>query len=298
MSLTAEAARALAMAAQARHGGGSEPRAARPGGGEAHLFETVGPKGPILIKVWADSDRAARQARRQTQVAQTLTTGAFRVPEVLFFDASCRAMAMPKIDGTDLATVWRAGGAEVAASAGRWLRTYHGLTQHPCPFDAKGQVNWLSRLIAAAQDGQRAIPDPDGFAKTARDVQAMAAGVTGRPSARAVTHRDMTLSNLMLDVDGTVWGLDFENTREDEPLRDVFTLALDLMTLGASDGQQAATDLRHAYGTDQTDLAVRLFLQRCFCLWVWANTPQVPSARQLRRLEVAEDLLHRDAPVI
>lgn len=304
MSLTPGAARALAQQALARHGGGgggSNLRAARPGGGAAHLFAAERPEGPILIKVWADADRAARQARRQTEVVQALHAGACRAPEVLFFDTSCRAMAMPRIDGTDLAALWRAGGAEVAEGAGRWLRAYHGLTLDPCPFDPTGQVNWLSRLIASAQDGRRAIPDPDGFAKAARGVQAMAGGVTGRPSARAVTHRDMTLSNLMRDGNGTVWGLDFENSRMDEPLRDVFTLALDLMTLGAagaSDGEQAVSDLRHGYGAEQADPAVRLFLQRCFCLWVWANTPETPSARQLRRIEVAEDLLHRGAPVI
>ncbi|SNR99448.1 aminoglycoside phosphotransferase family protein [Antarctobacter heliothermus] len=298
MSLTAEAARASAIKALAHHGGGSEPRAARPGGGAAHLFATDTPEGPILIKVWADADRAARQARRQTQVARVLNAGDCRAPKVLFFDEPCRAMAMPTVNGTDLAALWRAGREDVPGLSGQWLAAFHGLTRRPCPFDPTGQVNWLSRLVAAALDGQRAIPDPAGFAKVARGVQAMADGVSGCASARAVTHRDMTLSNLMLDVDGTIWGLDFENTRVDEPLRDVFTLALDLMTLGAQDGKDAVARLVRRYGDGDSDPAVRLFLQRCFCLWVWANTPATPSARQLHRLEVAEDLLHRDDPVI
>ncbi|WP_417208263.1 aminoglycoside phosphotransferase family protein [Antarctobacter sp.] len=296
MSLTAGAARALAIEALARHGGGSEPRAARAGGGAAHLFAANGPEGPILIKVWADADRATRQVRRQRQVARAMKDGPCRAPGVVFFDEACRAMAMPRIDGTDLAALWRDRRAEVPDLAGRWLGTYHGLTLRPCPFDPTGQVNWLSRLIEAVLTGQRPIPDPDGFAKAARGVQAMAGDVTGRAATRAVTHRDMTLSNLMLDRDGTIWGLDFENRREDEPLRDVFTLALDLMT--QHDGDDAVARLVQSYGAEGTDPAVRLFLQGCFCLWVWANTPVTPSARQLRRWGVADDLLRRDRPVI
>ncbi|WP_323769160.1 phosphotransferase [Antarctobacter sp.] len=289
----------MAVKALARHGVGSEPRAARPGGGAAHLFAADGADGPILIKVWADADRAARQVRRQRQVARALSAGACRAPGVLFYDEACRAMGMPRIDGMDLAALWREGHADVPDLAGRWLRAYHGVTLRPCPFDPTGQVNWLSRLIEAVLTRQRNIPGPDGFAKAARGVQAMAGGVTGRASARAVTHRDMTLSNLMLDRDGTIWGLDFENKREDEPLRDVFTLTLDLMTHNGQDGDGAVARLVQSYGAaDGTDPAVRLFLQGCFCLWVWANTPMTPSARQLRRLGVADNLLQRTTPVI
>lgn len=300
MSLAPGAAWTLAAESLARHGFGGPPRPLQGTGAaaQAHLFEADGPEGPILVKVWHDPDRAMRQARRQRQVARAMQRGAFRVPAVLFFDSDLRALGMPKVAGESLATLWHAGRTEVPATAGHWLAAYHGLTRQAVRFDPTGQVNWLSRLIGATRDGQRDIPEPDGFIASAHAVQAMSQGVSGRPSVRAVTHRDMTLSNLMLAVDGACWGLDFENKREDEPLRDVFTLVLDLLSLGPRGGADAMADLRRSYGDDTSDPAVRLFLQRCFCLWVWANTPPVPSARQLRRLAVAEALLRAETAVI
>ncbi|SMX36206.1 phosphotransferase family protein [Maliponia aquimaris] len=302
MRLTPDAALRIAGDALARHGGGTGLRLLRAGEGpaQAHLFTAQTAAGPVLLKLWPESaaERAARQARRQRQVARSLRDGPYRVPGVTFFDAEARVLAMPLVTGQDLAALWSDSDTRAPQAAGGWLAAYHGLTRRTCAFDPTGQVNWLARLVAAGESGARTIPDLPGFTAAARRVTALAQAATGHATVRAVTHRDMTLSNLILDTDGTVWGIDLENSREDEPLRDLFTLALDLRTQGPGDGEQAATQLSQAYGDTGTDPQVRLALQGCFCLWVWANTPLTPSIRQTRRLEVAEALLRRDTPAI
>lgn len=302
MSLTPDAAQHLAAQALDRHGGGTGLRLLRAGSGpaQAHLFTADTGAGPILLKLWPEgaADRAARQARRQRQVARVMRDGLYCVPGVTFFDPGARVLAMPLVAGQDLATLWARGDPRVPQAAGGWLAAYHGLSRRACAFDPTGQVNWLARLVMAGASGARTIPDLSGFTAAARQVTETAKAATGRATVRAVTHRDMTLSNLVLGSDDTAWGIDLENSREDEPLRDLFTLALDLRTQGPGDGDQATQQLSQAYGETGTDPQVRLVLQGCFCLWVWANTPLTPSVRQTRRLEVALELLRRDTPAL
>ncbi|KUF12339.1 hypothetical protein AVJ23_01000 [Pseudoponticoccus marisrubri] len=271
------------------------------GARQAHLFRAERPEGPLVVKTWAPeaAERARAQARRQSELAPALQDGPCRVPAVHFFDEDHLALAMQAVPGHDLATLWQdRGDPRLARAAGHWLRALHGLSLRETRFDPKGQVNWLDRLVAAGEAGNRAIPDLPGFTRAARAVQARMVAAAGRSATRAITHRDMTLSNLMLDASGTVWGLDVENRREDEPLRDLFTLALDLATLGPGDAGPGRAALIAGYGDAQTHPLVRLALQGGFALWVWANTPARPSRRQIRRLAFAERVLADDAPLI
>ncbi len=294
--MTPDEARARAAEALRRHWDGALPVAMAGGGGDACLFSAKGPRGAVVVKVWADGDRALRQARQQRQVARAMTEGRFRVPRVRFVDQELQALGMVRVNGRSFSSLWPEDQAGLAEAAGGWLAAFHGLTRRDCAFDPTGQVNWLDRLVAAGAEGQRYIADFTEFQRAAQAVRNMAPELHGLPSVSAVTHRDMTLSNLILGMDGRVWGIDFENRREDEPLRDLFTLALDMLTPGG-DEEQVAT-LVMSYGDRRTAPKVRSFLQCCFCLWVKANTPPAPSLRQSRRLQMADQLLRSDHPVI
>lgn len=280
-------------------------RPLRPGAppAQAHLFRA----GDLLVKVYAPEarDRALRQAARQSEAAALMTAGPHRVPPVNGVIADSGLLSMPWIEGADLARLYRAHpGPEHAQRAGAWLARFHALSARKWPFRPAGQVNWLNRLVAAGTQGDRHIPDLPGFTAAVRRTQAQAPRTRGQPARKAVTHRDMTLSNLLWDG-GIVWGIDLENTLEDEPLRDVFTLALDLMSLAAMPGDPAANQadravaaLVTAYADRHTARPVRLFLQRCFCLWVWANTPASPAQRHRIRLAIAQDLLAHDRLIL
>ncbi|MGP6085623.1 aminoglycoside phosphotransferase family protein [Antarctobacter jejuensis] len=294
--MTPAEAEARAVEALRRHWDGALPEALSGGGGDAFLFSAKGPCGAVVVKVWTDGARAQRQARQQRQAARAMSQGRFRVPRIRFVDQELQALGMVRVNGRSLAALWPEGSAGLAEAAGGWLAVFHGLTRRDCVFDPTGQVNWLDRLMAEGAAGGRPIADFTGFQAAAVSARDMAPALNGLPSTRAVTHRDMTLSNLMLSGDDRVWGIDFENRREDEPLRDLFTLALDVLTLGGDEEQVAA--LVAGYGDANTDPQVRLFLQRCFCLWVQANTPPAPSTRQALRLKVAQRLLASDRPFI
>jgi tRNA A-37 threonylcarbamoyl transferase component Bud32 len=254
--------------------------------------------GGLVVKVWPDAEaaRAAKQADRQAQVAAQMQ-GQCAVPVPKFFDVERGVLAMPAVAGQDLKALWQQGDTEAPRHAGRWLAEFHALTAHETQFWPRGQLNWLTGLVKAGQSGTREIIEFDAFCQAVEQVSAMRGKVRGKACRKAITHRDMTLSNLIWDGQ-VIWGIDFENDKEDEPLRDLFTLALDLAALGDGDIAQALADLRAAYGDTVTAPEVRLFLQRCFWLCVGANTPNAPAQRQLQRCEWAERGVHTETPVI
>lgn len=188
----------------------------------------------------------------------------------------------------------------VAALAGGWLAAFHALSLRPHPFRPAGHLTWAARLLEERRNGLRAGPDPEAFASAVAGLTPLAKAARGSAAFRCVTHRDMTLANLVAGPAGSVWGIDFENAREDEPLRDLFTLALDLCAQRVRAAERPATllALRQGYGHEIASPAARLFLQRAFALGVWANTPAQPSRRQAARLEAARWIMDRDDPVI
>ncbi|MBP0481911.1 phosphotransferase [Sagittula salina] len=250
----------------------------------------------LVLKVYAPefATRADAQARRQSEVSDQLT-GTNRAPAILFRRAT--TLVMPRLSGPDLATLWRQGDRHIPTLAGDWLRAFHAPTLRKFPFRPGGHVAWLHRLSDEVANGARSIPDPTAFQHSLERTESLAASARRQKATRAVTHRDMTLSNLLHDGRIT-WGIDFENTHEDEPLRDLFTLALDLLTLASPDAEPDLAPLRAAYGDRHTAAPVRLFLQRCFSTWVWANTPGSPSQRQAIRLAMARHLLDSDALIL
>ncbi|GAA4217452.1 aminoglycoside phosphotransferase [Sagittula marina] len=281
------AANALLREALSVQGVTSDPRPLDPDRppAQAQLFSD----GRTLYKVYAPDalTRATAQAKAQANVAQSGLA-----PPILFQQNTI--LAMPHLGGPDLATLWQKADASVAVEAGTWLRAYHALTLRRFPFRPAGHVKWLARLLDQADSGERHIPDQAAFRQAANRTREYAEAARKQKATRAVTHRDMTLSNLVRD-ETRVLGIDFENMREDEPLRDLFTLALDIATIG---NVSSLASLRAAYADRHTAPPVRLFLQRCFCHWVWANTPTAPSRRQTRRLDFARGLLDSDVLIL
>lgn len=284
-------ARHLAAGALRAHGLPGRPKALkwRSAPAQAQLFTA----GNLLLKVYAPDARARgqRQASRQQEVASALAQGSFRAPPVTFFDG--QTLTMPRIAGPDLATLWRDGDPTVPTLAGLWLRAFHDLSQHRFPFQPMPHVKWLRHVAGQVEKQDRPVIDPKAFTSACAEAMNQAHALRGQPSTRAIIHRDMTLANLLYDGSVT-WGIDFENTSEDAPLRDLFTLALDFVTLcrrNGSDDDRALTDLRAAYGDNRTAPRVREFLTICYALHVWANTPLAPTPIHHARLVTVRRLL-------
>lgn len=268
-------------------------------GPETWVFRAQGTPEPAVVKLWSEplAARAAAQAARQAEVAAALDTGPYRAPAVLRFDPDRRALIMQDAGGPDFCTrLETEAPGTVLADAGRWLRAFHDLTAEPRIFWPRGQVNWIKGLIAAVADGQRQPLDPQGFLAAARGLTGQRAMARGLPATRAVTHRDLTLANLVAGPGRTVWGIDFENVRADEPMRDVFSLALDALSRGVPEADLKA--LADAYADTRTAPQVRLFLQLCFAISVWVNTPPAPSHRQLAKWQAARHFLEAGRPLI
>lgn len=265
-------------------------------------FVVHGGSEPAVIKVWGpgNADKAQAQARRQAEVAQEMSDGLERAVPVLGFDAANCALLMAQAPGkpaTDLLQGQPDRLDELAHRAGQWCRAHHQSTLHPAGFRPAGHKAWLERLMVQVTSGERATPDADAFLTEVERLTTLAMPLRKRPSLRAVTHRDLTLGNLILSDDGTLWGLDFENAKEDEPGRDLFSLSLDLLRFAPDHAARRACNDRlwAGYGAAEIDPEVSAFLTQCFALGLWANTPAHPSQRQAERLELAHWLRRESA---
>lgn len=267
----------------------------------AQVFCAAHPDQRLTVKVFAPAgaETARAQAVRQRTVAAALPG---RVPEVLFFDDTRLVLGMAYADGPSLAALWPHLTATTAADrleeAGRWLAALHGLSAEAHPFRPKGQIAWLHRLLGWHAEGKRTIPEIAEFRAEVAALDTLAPLVRGTPSRRAVTHRDLHLSNLIATRRGLV-GLDFENDRPDEPLRDLVTLLVDVLAQPdpPGDPQRGAEALRRGYGPSGTDPQALLFLQKLFALGIWAATPPAPSLRQGARYLAARAILAAEAPL-
>ncbi|APZ54377.1 phosphotransferase family protein [Salipiger abyssi] len=267
----------------------------------AQVFCAAHPEERLTVKVFAPAgaEKARAQAARQAAVAGALPG---RAPDVLFFDEARLVLGMTYADGPSLAALWPHLSADEARArledAGRWLAALHDLSAEAHPFRPKGQIAWLHRLLGWHAEGKRAIPEIAAFRAEVAALEALALELRGRPARRAVTHRDLHLSNLVATDTGLV-GLDFENDRPDEPLRDLVALLVDAMAQPgtAEDLHRSAEALRRGYGETGTDPQVSLVLQRLFALGIWAATPDAPSLRQSARYLAAREILAAEAPL-
>ncbi|WGW03113.1 aminoglycoside phosphotransferase family protein [Tropicibacter oceani] len=269
------------------------------------VLRASGTAAPVVVKLWPPeaADKARAQSDRQNAVAQVLARGELRAPGVLHFAAEIPALVMHDCGGQPLeAALQSAAPAQALAlveRAGAWIAALHASSLRPAPFRPIGHLNWLDKLQTQGAEGTRAIADLPGFARHVAAQHALFDQVRRKPATRAVTHKDLNAGNLLVGADGALWGIDFENAAEDEPLRDLFALGVDILafTPVGQDPEEALAALAHGYGKGLGDPLVRVFLQRAFALGLWARTPAAPSRRQAARLRAAEWILAQDSAV-
>ncbi len=264
------------------------------------IFRATGGPAPVVVKVWAPAcaAMAARQATRQTDVAQMMTGATDGAARVLLWQADLLALVMEDAGPQDLRAFAAVDAVATLHRAGRWVAAFHAPTLRPHPFRPAGHVGHLERLIAEVRDGTRRIPEPDRFCHLARAVAATGPALRNRPAMRCITHRDLTLANLIGTPTGRVTGIDFENDREDDPLRDLVSLVFETMPLVPDlPLDTAARACSGAYGASLCDAETGLFLQRALALGYWARTPTEPSRRQSILWAAAEQVLSRDLPL-
>lgn len=260
---------------------------------------------PAVVKVWpiAEAAKARRQVARQRSASEALKTDPFRAPPVLHFAQSALCLVMQDCGAPTLEAALAQSGPDHAADlvrrAGGWIAVYHALSLRQAPFRPAGHLQWLDKLARMGENGGRDIPDLPRFRDHIAGMHAAFDAVKRLPTIRAVTHKDMTARNLLID-EALVWGIDFENDASDEPLRDLFALGVDICAFSpfGQDRMQALSALRNGYGENRGDPRVRLFLQRAFALGLWARTPTEASIRQKARLQIAHWVLEQAEPVL
>ncbi len=190
------------------------------------------------------------------------------------------------------------GAERLLKLAGGWIAALHGTSRREAPFRPVGHLKWLDKLVAQGEAGARRIDDLERFKSQVAQLHGMFETVRRRPSVRAVTHKDLNAGNLLVQGDA-IYGIDFENAEEDEALRDLFTLSLDVMGFApfGDDHSRTLAALGRGYGASPGDPLVRLFLQRAFALGYWARTPLPHSRRQTARMAGALWVLAQDSTV-
>ena len=268
----------------------------------AQVFCAAHPDRHLVAKVYAPAEaaRAAAQAARQAKLGRALAAGPWRVPQVLGFDADRRVLVMDYAPGATLAALWPGLDPDAKAAlmtrAGGWLAALHGLSRRQGKLRPARQIGWLARRLTEARDGLRPFPEIAEFAQALAQLEALVPELRGLPVPRAVTHRDLHLSNLVVS-DGALWGLDVENAAEDDPARDLVALLIDAVALGGDIAPMAAA-LASGYDDRDTPAELRLFLQRAYALGLWCRTPAQPSQRQALKLAAARLIIRSDAPLI
>jgi aminoglycoside/choline kinase family phosphotransferase len=254
--------------------------------------------GSLIAKVSAEPSRLAAQFRRLTATHPRMKTGLLRVPEPLFHDAARGVMLMEDGWGQQAETLWRKGGADALAAmqvAGGWLARFHALSARKAPFDPTPHLNWLERALLAQAEGHRAIPDFAALDSHLPRLHHLATVARDKAALRCITHRDFHLRNIVIRPSGRVYGLDFENEKLDDALRDPLFFLTDALIRSPSgdDFPAAVAAFWQGYGAAPASPEVQRFFHLFQALSAWAAldesiTPLGPNRRH--RLHVMQRL--------
>ena len=244
----------------------------------------LGAQGFAIVKV-GDPARMALAAVRQLTVYPSLSEGRYRVPQLLAQDADNGVTVSEDARGQSAQTLFLsgpAGAARALAAAGGWIARFHKPTAHMGAFNPDPHLNWLQKQAAAHQDRTRQIPDFEKFDRALN--QAIQAAIIARwqPILRAITHRDYHLRNLLIRNLGRTYGIDFENAKRDEALRDLLFFTADAAKIAtapptAESLRAIAQTLRIAYNRPLGAKPSRQMFQTAFALAGWANLDTAQS---------------------
>ena len=311
-----KAAHALALAAGAGHFGVPStlillnPTAAqqasfvfRAGPGVAAVSGDVAAEN-VIIKI-ADPASIALAAARLAEVYPTMSAGRYRVPWLLAHDEAKGFMVMEDGRGQAAQRLYlsgAAGAAKAVAAAGGWLARFHKPTCHMGAFNPDPHLNWLHAQSAAHLDQSRHIPEFHAFQQALTQLDTDAATARGQPVLRCVTHRDFHLRNLLIRNLGRCYGIDFENAKRDEALRDLLFFTADAAKVApappTADSLRAiAQPLRTHYARTLGAAISRRVFQTAFALAGWAslNTAAAPlGPNRERTLAVMQTMATTD----
>ena len=264
-----------------------------------HVFRAdLAQAGHVIVKI-GDPDRIALAAARLAEVYPNMREGRFRVPQVLLHDAGKGALVMEDARGQSAERLFLSGPAGLGrtlASAGAWIARFHKPNAHMRAFNPDPHLNWLQKQRAAHLDGTRLIPDFAAFDRTLADLTKSAEATRGQPVLRTVTHRDFHLRNLLIRNLGRVYGIDFENAKRDEALRDLLFFLADAAKISATmptaDHLRAwATALRASYNRPLGAGSSQRIFQTAFALSGWASLGgghAAPGPNRARALAVMQ----------
>lgn len=262
--------------------------------------------GSLIAKISAEPSRLDAQFRRLTATHARMKTGPLRVPEPLFHDAARGVILMEDGWGQRAETLWRKGGASARAAmqaAGRWLARFHALTAREMPFQPAPHLNWLERALQAQAESRRAIPDFAALESHLPRLRRLAAEAADKPALRCITHRDFHLRNLVIRPGGRIYGLDFENEKLDDALRDPLFFLTDALIHApqVDDFPAAVAAFWQGYGKPAAPPEVARFFHLFLALSGWAAldesiTPLGPN--RLHRLHVLQGLAGADTASI
>lgn len=243
--------------------------------------------GPTVVCKLSTADATGRarirvQYDRLRSVRAHMDGGRLTVPEPLALVEAEAALLMRHVEGTTLARLLPdLPGLDEAApyleAAGGWLAAFQRPTLRQSVFDPKPHLNWLSKRLSGAAGQTPLVPDPERFGAAFDRLALQADACKGLPSLRCVTHRDFHLGNVIFAKDGGVCGLDLENHKEDDALRDVVSFLFDLVVRGPAGPddfaryQAAAATFWRAYGDRTTAPAVLSWFQTFSALAAWAG---------------------------
>lgn len=228
------------------------------------------------------------QYERLKAIKASLDNTQLTTPEALvFFEKEC-ALIMQDVKGASLDQLLSEFATPSDASAhlknaGHWLSAFQAPTLKAASFDPKPHMNWVAKKIQRHAENSLVIPDYDAFIVEFCKLEQLADACQGLPSFRCITHRDFHLGNLIFGRKGVIYGIDFENKKEDEALRDVMSFLFDFIIRWRgnvptfADFQQAAEVLWQAYADPTTSPAVFEFFQKFTALNAWSGM----DARQL-----------------
>jgi hypothetical protein len=261
----------------------------------------------VICKTGAKSEEGRKTLRNQMQrlkdARQNMADPRFQVPEPIWFYPNLCVLIMEDVRGEPLTkrlieTERIADFSEDFIKAGQWISSYQASTMKTVGFDPTPHVNWLLRAIHGCENGSRHIPDFESFLNLFERLQQLAGKVKGLPARRCITHRDCHLGNILFRKNGDTFGIDFENKREDDALRDIFFYFFDFVfkwperVAETSEFNSVKTAILNGYGDTVTAPEVYNFFQAFSALNVWSNVGQLEKAeyKKIVRLERARDL--------